>query len=60
MGLKFPPEVKNTDGNFFTDLNALKASLYVKSRPIVIFPEGTKTNGRGILHFEDDIVEMLA
>jgi 1-acyl-sn-glycerol-3-phosphate acyltransferase len=51
--------VNATDPNFYTDLKALRASLYVKSRPIVVFPEGTKTNGRGILQLEDEIVEIL-
>ena len=59
IGLRFPPEVNATDANFFTDIKALRASLYVQSRPIVVFPEGTKTNGRGILQLEDDIVEIL-
>jgi hypothetical protein len=49
IGLKFPPEVNAQDPNFYTDLKDLRNSLYVKSRPIVVFPEGTKTNGRGIL-----------
>ena len=60
IGLKFPKEVKETDTNFFVDLKALRDSLYVKSRPILVFPEGTKTNGRGILHVEDDIVTLLS
>ena len=29
MGIKFPVEVKEGSSNFFTDLAALKASLYV-------------------------------
>jgi 1-acyl-sn-glycerol-3-phosphate acyltransferase len=28
-------------------------------RPIVIFPEGTKTNGKGILSFEEDISDII-
>jgi hypothetical protein len=31
----------------------------VKTRPIVIFPEGTKTNGRGILHFPEGIFDII-
>lgn len=49
IGLKFPQEVNGDDANFYSDLIALKNSLYVKTQPIVVFPEGTKTNGRGIL-----------
>lgn len=59
MGIKFPETVRETDGNFFTDLRALKDSQYVKSRPIVIFPEGTKTNGMGILNFEEGVSEII-
>ena len=59
MGIKFPQEVKESDTNFFTDISVLKASQYCKQRPVVIFPEGTKTNGRGILNFENDITKML-
>ncbi len=51
--------MKENDSNFFTDLIALKDSLYVKNRPIVVFPECTKTNGKGILQIEDDIVQIL-
>lgn len=28
-------------------------------RPVVIFPEATKTNGRGILNFEQDILDII-
>lgn len=47
------------DGEFYSSLRELKDSQYLKSRPIVVFPEGTKTNGRGILSFESDIVNAL-
>ena len=60
MGLRFPVEVKEGDTNFYTDLAALRASLYVKSRPIAVFPEGAKTNGKGILQIHPDIIEILA
>ena len=60
IGLRFPPEVKEDDKNFFTDLGELRASLYVQGRPIAVFPEGSKTNGRGILQLEEGIVEVLA
>ena len=47
LGIKFPRIVNPQ--LIYTDLKVLKDSLYVRNRPIVIFPEGTKTNGRGIL-----------
>jgi 1-acyl-sn-glycerol-3-phosphate acyltransferase len=59
MGLRFPPEVNAEEANFYSSLTDLRASLYVKSRPIVVFPEGTKTNGRGILQLEDSVVSLL-
>lgn len=59
IGIKFPKQVNQSEGNFYQDLKALRDSQYVKSRPIVVFPEGTKTNGRGILNFEEDIIQIL-
>ncbi|CDW91471.1 UNKNOWN [Stylonychia lemnae] len=56
IGIKFPQEVDSSQ--CFESLLALKNSCYVK-RPIVVFPEGTKTNGRGILSFPQDIVQIL-
>ena len=58
MGIKLPREELN-EANFFTDLQALKSSLYVRNRPIVVFPEGTKTNGNGILEIDEGIVNMI-
>lgn len=56
LGIKFPRQVDSTV--FFDNIQALRDSLYVK-RPIVIFPEATKTNGKGVLAFEDSISDML-
>jgi 1-acyl-sn-glycerol-3-phosphate acyltransferase len=30
-----------------------------KKTPIVIFPEGTKTNGNGVLDIEKDILKII-
>jgi hypothetical protein len=59
MGIKFPSELNENDGNFFTDLRALRDSQYVKQRPLIVFPEATKTNGRGVLNFEADVTSAL-
>jgi hypothetical protein len=59
IGLKFPREVSESENNFFTDIAALRDSQYVRHRPIVVFPEGTKTNGGGILHFQDTCYDIL-
>ena len=53
MGIKFP----RSDAGVLTDLEQIPG--HVSQRPIVVFPEGTKTNGRGILTFEDDIVSLI-
>lgn len=58
MGIKLPREELN-ERAFFIDLTQLRNSLYIKNRPIVVFPEGTKTNGRGILEIETDIVKII-
>jgi 1-acyl-sn-glycerol-3-phosphate acyltransferase len=58
IGIKFPRDVED-DANFYTSLKALRDSQYVKTRPIVVFPEGTKTNGNGVLSFEQDITDIL-
>jgi len=57
MGLKFPSEVASN--KVYDDLLAMRESQYVKRRPIVIFPEATKSNGRGILNFEPEITEII-
>lgn len=59
IGIKFPTELNEKDGNFFTDLRALRDSQYVKQRPVVVFPEATKTNGRGVLHFQEDLINAI-
>ena len=46
MGLKFPIQVGQNE--LFDDLKKLRDSQYVM-RPVVIFPEATKTNGKGVL-----------
>ena len=56
MGIKFPKEVSQSA--FFDDLKQMSESQYVR-RPVVIFPEATKTNGRGVLNIEDDLVDII-
>eukprot|EP00347_Sterkiella_histriomuscorum_P002985 403366042 len=56
IGIRFPQEVDN--GSFYDNLETLIASQKIK-RPIVLFPEATKTNGRGILNFEPEIVDII-
>jgi hypothetical protein len=67
--IKFPQSEENvTDfsgaegamqGGFYKDLKALRDSKYVKNRPIVLIPECTNTNGKGLLKFPDSVVDDL-
>jgi 1-acyl-sn-glycerol-3-phosphate acyltransferase len=56
IGIKFPQEVN--PAHCYTDLTTLLNSQYTK-RPVVIFPEATKTNGKGVLSFPSDITDMI-
>jgi 1-acyl-sn-glycerol-3-phosphate acyltransferase len=60
IGLKFPEE---SDTKPFYSLKELRDSdgfLHYKGyRPVVVFPEGTKTNGCGILNLDQGIVDMI-
>jgi len=64
FGLKFPQIIQervNTNEPypaFHKDLKALHDSKYVK-RPIVLIPECTSTNGRGILQIPQPVMEDL-
>lgn len=33
---------------------------YRGQRPVVLFPEGTKTNGLGILNIDEGVINMIA
>lgn len=64
MGIRFPEVVKQEDPSIYFSIKELKENYgflcYKGRRPVVIMPEGTKTNGLGILNIERDIIEMIA
>jgi hypothetical protein len=64
MGIVFPEVVEKESPSIFYSIKELKEQagfLHYKGRnPIVIMPEGTKTNGLGILNIERDIVDMIS
>ena len=64
IGICFPDVVKEEDPSIYFSIKELKDNYgflcYKGRRPVVIMPEGTKTNGLGILNIERDIVEMIA
>jgi hypothetical protein len=53
VGLKFPETVKLENDRIYYNIKELMdnsgAGHYKGKRPIVIHPEGTKTNGLGVL-----------
>ena len=40
-------------------MNKSGTANYKGRRPVVIFPEGTKTNGHGVLEIEGDLLKMI-
>jgi len=64
IGLRFPEEVKGDQaGNVYYSIKELKEKdgflWYRGRRPVVVFPEGTKTNGCGILNLENGVVKLI-
>ena len=60
MGIRFPDIVTETNQNIFYSIKDLRDAGYLGGRrPIVIMPEGSKTNGLGILNLEKEIVKLI-
>jgi 1-acyl-sn-glycerol-3-phosphate acyltransferase len=55
IGIKLP---RQRDG-LVTSFRALRETHMSYNRPIVVFPQCTRTNGRGVLDFPPSVVEML-
>jgi hypothetical protein len=53
IGLKFPETVTSESSGLYYNIKDLKENTgighYKGNRPIIIHPEGTKTNGEGVL-----------
>ena len=63
FGIVFPEVHKTAPPGTFFSIKKLKEEsgllCYKGYRPVVIFPEGTKTNGLGILNIDEGLVEMI-
>lgn len=63
LGLVFPEVVDEDKPYIYYSVKQLREEAgflhYKGKRPVVIFPEGTKTNGCGILNIEPGIVKMI-
>ena len=60
MGIRFPDIVTEQTPNIFYSIKELREHGYLGGRrPVIIMPEGSKTNGLGILNLEKEIVKMI-
>ena len=63
IGLDLPEVVQKEKSYIYFNVKKLKEEAgflwYKGQRPVVIFPEGTKTNGLGILNIEPNIIKMI-
>ena len=58
-GIRFP-EKRADASNMFKSFSALRDSLYVQSRPLVFFPECTRSNGKGVLQMPKEAVSFIS
>ena len=63
IGLKFPEVLSKHQDNVFYSVKELKENtgnfMVRGTRPIVLFPEGTKTNGYGILNIDAGVIKLI-
>lgn len=63
IGLSFPETVTSESSNVYYNIKDLinnsGFSHYKGRRPVVIHPEGTKTNGLGVLEIHRDLTKMI-
>lgn len=63
IGIKFPEEVDEEPNNVYYSVKQLRDEdgfmCLRGTRPVVIFPEGTKTNGLGILNIDDGVIKLI-
>ena len=64
IGLKFPETVTSQNPKIYYNIKDLMENCgighYKGKSPIVIHPEGTKTNGLGVLEIDVDLIRMIA
>ena len=64
LGLYFPETISGKDapGVYFSVKELKEASGFLcckGRRPVVLFPEGTKTNGLGILNIDSGVIDLI-
>jgi len=63
LGLSFPETVTVESPSIYYSIKELREAdgflCYKGRRPVVIMPEGTKTNGNGVLKIDKDVVKMI-
>ena len=64
FGLAFPETITSESESVFYSIKELREAdgfmWYKGKRPVVIMPEGTKTNGLGVLDIDKDLVQMIS
>jgi hypothetical protein len=63
LGISHPEEREQEGSDVFFSIKELKESswlFYSRSNiPIIIFPEGTKTNGVGVLRVDEGMIQLI-
>ena len=62
LGINVPDTLTSDSGVFYSikELRDNAGFMWCRGqRPIVVFPEGTKTNGEGVLKIDQDITKMI-
>ena len=57
IGIRFPSQKLNA--KLYHSFKELRDSLWVKSRPIVVFPQCARTNGKGVLNVPPQVCKMI-
>ena len=57
IGIRMPTTV--AAGSTFKSFKAIRESRFIQNRPIVFFPECTRSNGKGVLELPTEAVEFV-
>ena len=61
LGIRFPDIVTQHNSSIYYSIKELRDAGYLGGRrPVVVMPEGSKTNGLGILNIEKDIIRIIS
>ena len=58
-GINFPSQNQTVLTKHFKSFKDVRDSLYVKGRPLIFFPECTRSNGKGVLDIPIEAVQLI-